>query len=75
MLCPNFQCRQKTHLDKECTRIDKRTKEQIGSRVFGDCDLMMREVMKHILSERDLKGWENGRTDRMKVYDRKRDEA
>ena len=47
----------------------------MGSRVFGDCDLLMREVMKCILSQKDLRAWEEGRTDRMKVYDNKRNDS
>lgn len=40
----------------------------IGSRVYGDCDHMMREVMRCILPEDELQEWEDGRDDRMKKY-------
>ncbi len=64
--------RQKTHLDTECLRKDRATNEPTGSRVFGDCDNLMREVMKCILSQDALQEWEAGREERMKSYDSQR---
>ncbi|XP_060608576.1 NAD-dependent protein deacetylase Sirt6-like isoform X2 [Ruditapes philippinarum] len=42
-------------------------------RVFGDCDVFMREVMRHLYTEEDLKTWEAARQERMKKYDTERD--
>jgi mono-ADP-ribosyltransferase sirtuin 6 len=39
-----------------------------GSRVFGDCDALMRELMCCLLPPRQLKEWEGGREGRMKHY-------
>lgn len=64
-------CRQKTQKDKECLDKDKNG-NTLGSRVFGDCDTFMREIMKNIVSAKDLEEWEAGRGDRMKMYDTKR---
>ena len=38
--------RQKTYMDKTACAIDPKTKVQHGSRVFGDCDILMEMVMK-----------------------------
>jgi hypothetical protein len=51
--------------------MDK-TDKPLGSRVFGDCDLLMKKIMSNLLSPLDLKEWENGREMRMKEYDSKR---
>ena len=40
-----------------------------GSRVFGDCDALMRELMGCLLSPHQLREWEEGRKERMKHYD------
>lgn len=63
--------RQETHMDDVCTKKGK-DGTQIGSRVFGDCDVFFQEVMKHIMDPENLKKWEGGRESRMKTYDKKR---
>ena len=55
--------RQTTHLDGLCCQ------EQLGARVFGDCDQVMREVMRNLLSEEERVAWEDTRPQRMKHYD------
>lgn len=62
--------RQKTGFDYLCLR--KRDKEQLGVRVFGDCDDVMRGVMGQLLSEEDREEWERGRPERFKIYDSQR---
>lgn len=44
----------------------------LGSRVFGDCDSLMKKIMSNLLPPQELQEWENGREDRMKDYDSKR---
>lgn len=58
--------RQTTHLDGLCC------KEQLGARVFGDCDQVMREVMRNLLSKEERVAWEDARPQRMKHYDKLR---
>ena len=62
--------RQQTGFDELCYR--KWRGEQLGVRVFGDCDSVMREVMGNLMSENDLRAWESQRGDRMKLYDNQR---
>lgn len=59
--------RQPTPFDKICHTIGK-DGLQVGSRVYTDCDTLMREIMKHMLSADDLKDWEEGRESRMEEY-------
>ena len=59
--------RQKTGLDDICYSTDNG--EQLGVRVFGDCDLLMQKVMKELLPLHDLNVWEKDRSRRMKHYD------
>ena len=59
--------RQKTGLDNIC--YSTHNDEQLGVRVFGDCDLLMQKVMKELLPLQDLNAWEKDRTERLKQYD------
>jgi len=63
--------RQKTDVDKLCVSQDKRG-IQLGSRVFGDCDSLLSQLMPHLMNHDDLRKWEMERTVRMKAYDKKR---
>ncbi|KAL9962741.1 hypothetical protein ACROYT_G031877 [Oculina patagonica] len=63
--------RQKTDVDKLCVTQDARGK-QLGSRVFGDCDNLMSQVMRHLMSHDALQEWEKERTVRMREYDQRR---
>ncbi|XP_060065330.1 NAD-dependent protein deacetylase Sirt6-like [Ylistrum balloti] len=63
--------RQETYMDSVCAEKTK-DGQQLGSRVFGDCDVFFREVMKHILDPESLKRWEDDRGKRMKKYDKHR---
>lgn len=58
--------RQKTGLDDIC--YSTHNGEQLGVRVFGDCDLLMQIVMKELLPLHDLDAWEKDRTERLKQY-------
>ncbi|XP_069114452.1 NAD-dependent protein deacylase sirtuin-6-like [Argopecten irradians] len=64
--------RQTTPYDDICERKDPSTKVQLGCRVFGDCDDLMREIMRQMMDSAELEEWERDRQKRMKVYDSKR---
>ena len=55
-----------------CGQHAEGSKEPQGSRVFGDCDALMRAVMRNILPEDELEEWEGAREDRMLDYDKQR---
>ncbi|XP_065920603.1 NAD-dependent protein deacylase sirtuin-6-like [Dysidea avara] len=59
--------RQKTGLDDICYSTDKG--EQLGVRVFGDCDVLMEKVMREVLSLSELRTWEGERDKRLLEYD------
>ena len=46
----------------------KAGKEQLGVRAFGDCNAVLREVMRQLLTNKDRVEWERGRMERLKVY-------
>lgn len=73
-MCWYLFFRQSTEYDRDCTRIGE-DGEQIGSRVFGDCDKLMAAIMREILSEEELNEWEQGRELRMAEYDRIRGQS
>ena len=58
-------------MDKLCVSRDARG-TQLGSRVFGDCDSLMSQIMQHLMRRDDLRKWEMGQTIRMRAYDKKR---
>lgn len=66
----NF-CRQETPLDCD---MQKKGPDglPVGCRVYGDCDIFMKEMMRHIFPSENLDVWEKGRSDRMKTYDSER---
>ncbi len=64
--------RQKTYMDGQCGTMDDTGKGPLGSRVWGDCDLLMRNVMKCILSQDALQQWEGDHSKRQRLYDSKR---
>ena len=63
--------RQKTALDYICDDTDKDGRP-LGSRIFGDCDPFMRELMKNMMLLKECKEWEAGRDSRMTQYDQQR---
>ncbi|KAI8772806.1 NAD-dependent protein deacetylase Sirt6 [Biomphalaria glabrata] len=63
--------RQITAYDEECYKTGKDGK-QLGSRVFGNCDNLMKEVMKRLMPKAELDQWEASRSSRMKEYSKKR---
>lgn len=60
--------RQETDFDDFCFERDQESETAHGSRVFGDCDTLMKELMRCVLSESELREWEGGRDKRMKRY-------
>ncbi|XP_052776880.1 uncharacterized protein LOC128214445 [Mya arenaria] len=60
--------RQETPLDKQFTGKRRR-----GCRVFGDCDMFMREVMHNIYEPEDIAIWESDRKRRMDLYNKLRE--
>ncbi|GFN87655.1 NAD-dependent deacetylase sirtuin-6 [Plakobranchus ocellatus] len=46
--------------------------QPVGSRVFGDCDILMKQVMSELLTPEELQSWEGGRKDRLVEYGLKR---
>lgn len=65
-------CRQKTDMDKWCVKKKGESAPPVGSRLYCDCDILMKKVMQHILPADKLKEWEDNRPERMKEYDLKR---
>ncbi|KAJ7358715.1 hypothetical protein OS493_022159 [Desmophyllum pertusum] len=49
--------RQKTDVDKLCVAQDARG-TQLGSRLFGDCDSLLAQVMQHLMTHDALQEWE-----------------
>ena len=60
--------RQETEFDDLCFERDRWSVKPRGSRVFGDCDALMKELMRCLLSDGELKAWEEGREERLKRY-------
>ena len=65
--------RQKTDMDKVCLKQNGTTGEPVGSRVYCDCDVLMKKVMAHLLPAEQLQEWEGQGEDRMIQYDTQRD--
>ncbi|KAL5018088.1 hypothetical protein ScPMuIL_003810 [Solemya velum] len=53
--------------NRQVTPYDEDTRN--GSRVYGDCDRLMKLVMSHILPCEQLEEWEGRRPERMAKYD------
>ena len=54
-----------------CSKTDARG-EKLGVRVYGDCDRVMKYIMRELMTEANLLEWENGRDERFKMYNSKR---
>ena len=65
--------RQPTPFDRICYQVETPSEGRLGSRVYGDCDLLMREIMKNILPPDDLQDWLDQKEARLAEYDTKRD--
>ncbi|GFR75866.1 NAD-dependent deacetylase sirtuin-6 [Elysia marginata] len=63
--------RQITPYDGNCCEVDP-DGQPLGSRVFGDCDNLMKKVMSLLLPPKELKTWEDGRRARLMEYGLKR---
>ena len=64
--------RQPTPFDKLCYQSIDPDQGPLGSRVFGNCDVYIREIMANLLDEEDLKEWETQAEDRMEQYSTQR---
>ena len=63
--------RQKTNFDSICSETDARG-DKLGVRVYGDCDRVMKCIMREFMTETNLLEWENGRDERLKTYNSRR---
>lgn len=63
--------RQTTPFDRLCYEVGP-DGVQLGSRVFGDCDALMRRVMRSILSANELHEWETAQDARLAEYAKQR---
>ncbi|XP_048764192.1 NAD-dependent protein deacetylase Sirt6-like [Ostrea edulis] len=64
--------RQGTPYDAVCCDMEEDGRSMLGSRVFGDCDKLMSDIMRHMLSKEELQDWEGRREERLVTYDLKR---
>ena len=62
--------RQRTRLDDLCCK--KRAGEQLGERVYGDCDRLMEEVMCHLLTSDEQVAWKQQVAAKREGYDSQR---
>ncbi len=62
--------RQKTGFDDLC--LNTVNGEALGSRIFGDCDQVLVEILKYLLTPSDLKAWEGERQKRLENYNSQR---
>lgn len=62
--------RQKTRLDELC--LKKHGGEQLGERVYGDCDVLLEEVMGHLLSPEETVAWRQQLVVKRATYDSQR---
>ena len=67
--------RQETNFDELCYQQDGASGGPRGSRVFGDCDALMRELMGCLLTPGQLREWQEARGKRMKHYNTLRTES
>ena len=58
--------RQRTGFDEVCAGVGEGG-EVLGVRVFGDCDHVMKELMKLLLSDVEREKWEKERGKRMLI--------
>jgi len=65
--------RQPTPMDKLCYQVTDTGRAPIGSRVFGDCDLLMKELMKCLLADEERHEWEAELPGRLKEYAQQRE--
>lgn len=64
--------RQQTDYDDDCLRQPRGAPEAAGSRVYGDCDSFIRELLKNVMGEETLKSWEGDRQQRLVSYNKNR---
>lgn len=65
--------RQETRLDELCFR--KSGGEQLGERVYGDCDRLVEEVMGHLLTAEEAVVWKQQKVVKIANYDSQRAES
>lgn len=59
--------RQKTQFDSVCARTSVEG-EALGARVYGDCDDVMKHIMRELMEPSDQLKWEEERDKRLQVY-------
>ncbi len=64
--------RQPTPFDRLCYQVVAADQGPIGARVFYDCDILMKEIMKHLLLEDELEEWEGAAEERLEQYAKQR---
>ena len=62
--------RQKTGLDEFC--LKKHGGEQLGERVYGDCDVFLKEVMARLLTQEETVAWKQQLALKRVTYDSQR---
>ena len=68
--------RQETVFDEICYRKAESTDEcSLGVRVFGDCDVFLRELLRQLVPAAELAEWEGKRSERLALYAAKRLES
>ena len=65
--------RQPTPFDRLCYKVLDPEEGTLGSRVFIDCDVLMKLVFENLVDEDVIKDWESGQEERTRVQDAERD--
>ena len=66
-------CRQPTPFDQLCYQVLDKEQGSHGSRVFADCDVLMRQLIAVLLTPEELKEWEENQSERDETYATQRD--
>ena len=64
--------RQPTPFDRICYRVVDKEQGPLGSRVFGDCDRLMKEVIMKLVEREEIKIWEDEQDIRNEQYAKQR---
>ena len=61
-----------TPFDRLCYATLEPGGDQLGSRVYFDCDGLMKQIMRDIVEEETLQEWTDGHQQRMEAYSKQR---
>lgn len=64
--------RQVTPYDRLCYMTMEPGGEHLGSRVFFDCDSLMKEIMENMLDEETVREWQENLPTRLDAYAKQR---